>query len=111
MSGPVIGHQVIAVVRRTEGIPDRLGVPTLVETTHYVSGCSVQPLATIEQLSNVDQVVTRWRLFAPADADLIVTDAVITNGIQYEVDGDPMVWPDLGGVPHHLEAYLRRATG
>lgn len=111
MTGPPIGHQVITVVRRTDGPPDRLGVATPVETRYDVAGCSVQPLTTAEQLSNVDQVVTRWRLFAPPNADLVVTDAVVVAGIQYEVDGDPQVWPDMGGRPHHLEAYLRRATG
>ncbi|HEX5119849.1 MAG TPA: hypothetical protein VFW65_32080 [Pseudonocardiaceae bacterium] len=111
MTGPPIGHQIITVIRRTSGPPDRLGVPTQVETRHDVSGCSVQPVGTDEQLSNVDLVVTRWRLYAPADADVVVTDAVIAGGLTYEVDGDPQVWPDIRGQPHHLEAYLRRATG
>jgi len=108
---PYIGRQVVTIVRRSDGPPDHLGVPTVVETETQVPGCSVQPLTTAEQISDVDQVVTRWRLLAPAGVVMTATDAVIADGVRYSVDGDPQPWTDLGGRPHHIECFLRRATG
>jgi hypothetical protein len=107
----IIGHQTVILVHRAAGPPDTLGVPSHVETQESVSGCSVQPLTTTEELSDVDQVITRWRLYAPATVTLTAIDAVISDGVLYEVDGDPQIWSDMAGRPHHLECYLRRATG
>lgn len=108
---PFIGRQAVTIVHRTDGPPDALGVPTRVETETAVTGCSVQPLSTDEQLSDVDEVITRWRLYAPAGLPMTAIDAVIFDGARYEIDGDPQTWSDLGGRPHHVECYLRRATG
>lgn len=108
---PFTGREVITIVRRTPGAPDRLGVRVPTETQQTVTGCSVQPLGTDEELSNVDRVITRWKLYAPAGTVLTVTDAVMSNGVRYEVEGDPQTWPDIRGVPHHVECFLRRATG
>jgi len=108
---PLIGRETVTVVTRSWGPPDTLGVAAKVETPHTVTGCAVVPLTTQEDVSDVDHVVTRWRLFGPPDMAVTVTDAVIVGDLTYEVDGDPQVWPDARGVPHHLECYLRRATG
>lgn len=105
------GRDTITVVHRTAGTPDNLGVPAKIETRRQVAGCSVQPLGTDELLSDVDRVITRWKLYAPAATALTTADAVESNGLLYEVDGDPQVWSDTRGVPHHLECLLRRATG
>lgn len=105
------GHDTVTVIRRTNGPPDSLGVPTRVETQQTVPGCSVQPLGTDEMLSDVDRVVSRWKLYAPATLVLTATDAVQSHGITFEVDGDPQIWSDVRGAPHHLECLLRRATG
>jgi hypothetical protein len=111
MSTPYIGRQAVTIVRRSDGPPDALGVPTVVETETAVTGCSVQPLSTAEDISDVDQVITRWRLYAPAGITVTATDAVIADGTLFSVDGDPQTWPGLNGTPHHTECYLRRATG
>lgn len=105
------GQQTVTGVRRTWGAPDALGVPTRIDTPVEITGCSVQPLSTAEQLSDVDQVTTRWKLYAPASAMLTVTDAVIVNGLTYEIDGDPQTWSDQCGMPSYTECLLRRATG
>lgn len=106
------GRDTVVIVRRVMGAPDNLGVPTRIETREVVwNCCSVQPLGTDELLSDVDRVITRWKLYAPADVNLTSTDAVESNGLLYEVDGDPQIWADVRGVPHHLTCLLRRATG
>lgn len=111
MTIPFIGRQTVTVVHRTDGPPDNLGVPTVVETQTVVTGCSVQPVSTTEDVSDVDQVISRWRLFLPAGIAMTAVDNVIANGMVFSVDGDPQTWSDLGGKPHHTECYLRFATG
>lgn len=107
------GNKTVTGVRRTPGTPDRLGVPATVETTFEVPGCSFQPFAPPqEQLSNADLVQSMWKLFAPAGTGLVVTDAVRIDGKTYEIFGDPQEWPDpITGATHHVEFWLRRATG
>lgn len=105
------GRQAVTLVRRSPGPPDAYGVYARVETRETVTGCSVQPLGSDEQLSDADRVTTRVKLFAPAGTVLTATDAVETGGVVYEVDGDPEFWTDHRGTPHHVECLLRRATG
>lgn len=105
------GQQTVTGVHRTSGPADALGVPSRIDTPVDIAGCSFQPLSTNEQLSDVDQVTTRWKLYAPASAMLTATDAVIVDGLTYEVDGDPQTWPDQCGNPGYTEYLLRRATG
>ena len=57
-------------------------------TRTAVSGCSVQPVQGDEATVGRDTIVSRWRLFAPADADIIATDRVEYDGAVYDVDGE-----------------------
>jgi hypothetical protein len=109
-----LGSNVVTAVRRTEGAPDRLGVPAVIEQTWTITGCSFQPVMSMpsEDQSNVDLSVSLWRLFAPANSGLEVTDAIRYNGDTYEIHGDPQTWPDpVTGSPHHTEFWLRKARG
>jgi hypothetical protein len=67
----------------------------------------VQPVVGAENTVGRDTIVSRWQLFAPADADLTATDRVEFNGDTYEVDGEVQRWdfPPLS----HLTALLRRS--
>jgi hypothetical protein len=105
------GRQIVTAVRRTWGALDELGVPARIDTPTEVAGCVFQPLATSEQLSDVDQVTTRWRLMLPASVTLSATDAVIVDGLVYEIDGDPVLWSDQCGNPGYTSCLVRRATG
>ncbi len=105
------GRQTVTVLTRSDGARDSLGVPAVVEITTDVSGCSVQPLSSTEQLTDTDLVQSHWKLFAPATTVLRSTDSVMVNGLKYEVDGDPMVWNDFMGYPDHMEARLRKPSG
>lgn len=108
-----IGRQTVTAVLVTYGTPDNLGVAQKVETQTPITGCSFQPLTTIETLGDVDQVTSHWKLFAPTTVDLTAIAAIITpwDGLRYEVDGDPQVWTDYFGRVSHQEVMLRRATG
>lgn len=108
-----LGRQTITAVLVSYGAVDRLGVHARGETETTLTGCSFQPLSTVETLGDVDQVTSHWKLFAPATVDLTNLDAVITpwDGSRYDVDGDPLVWRDFLGNVSHQEVLLRRATG
>lgn len=108
---PTLGGQTATVITRTPGAKDRFGIPTSVETSVAVTGCFLQPLETEENLGNIDTVVSHFKLFAPAGTPLTPTGRVVVDGVSYEVRGDPMPWSDIRGIPHHIECYLRRATG
>lgn len=108
---PKLGGQAATVITRTPGAKDELGVPTWIETPVTVPGCFLQPSDTDETLGNVDTVISHFKLFAPAGTPLTSTGRVVVDGVSYEVRGDPMPWSDNRGIPHHIECYLRRATG
>lgn len=107
----LLGNQAITVVTRTPSTKDAYGVASESESQTAVTGCSVQPGRSSEKVTDTDLVQTHWTLFAPPGTQLGEADAVIYNGAKYEVDGDPMVWSDHLGQPHHLHAHLRRVTG
>jgi hypothetical protein len=81
--------------------------PTAVTQT----GCRVQPLPGSEQLLGRDEVVTRWRLLAPADAPLTSTNRIRWAGVDYEIDGSVQAQNSPTGSLAHLEALLKRVDG
>jgi hypothetical protein len=105
------GGTTVTLVRRTVSGTDAHGEDVYTLTREDVAGCQVQPVSSAEQLGTGDTVTTRYRLFAPAGVDLDAVDAVEVDGRSYEVDGETSRWSDLLGVPHHVEAFLRRVTG
>lgn len=103
------GHTVTVV--RPVGF-DRHGDPLPGDPTEtVVTGCSVQPASTTEDLDGRDTVAELWDLYAPAGTDLRATDRVRFGGILLEVDGEPLSWDDHRGTAHHLEVRLKRVTG
>ena len=74
-----------------------------------VSAAWVQPVASTEQLLNQDRVVSRWRVFLPAVADVVASDRLRYAADTFQVDGEVQTWDN--GAPHHREAFLRKVTG
>lgn len=74
-------------------------------------GCRVQPVPGAEQLLGRDEVVSRWRLLAPADAPLTAANRVRWAGVDYEVDGQVQAQPSPTGYLAHIEALLKRVDG
>lgn len=113
------GSQILTIVRPGEVIDvDYYGKPIYgPDQTIDIPGCSIQPLlgqASMEQMAATqDTVSTKWRFFAPAGADVKANDkarcAIVSGDLQ--VDGDPVIWPDMDGNPDHLEGYLTRYSG
>jgi head-tail adaptor len=70
---------------------------------------SVQPVSSLEDTTDRDTTVSRWRLRTPLTTDLTETDRVQWGDLVLEVDGDVETWsPDRPRVGHRA-AYLRRA--
>jgi hypothetical protein len=79
------------------------------ESCVVVSGCSVQPGDSSEDLAMRQNVSVRWTVWAPPDAPVTATSGVIFRGVLYAVAGEPEVWTDpLGRLSHkvaRLEAW------
>lgn len=106
------GIQTVTVVQRGASVgTDQLGNPQYAPTATDVPNCSIQPEFSTETLGSADRIITRWRLFAPPQTDLSAVDSVMFNGETFSIDGDPALWFDWYGKPHHQECYLRKATG
>jgi hypothetical protein len=55
-----------------------------------VAGCRVQPGVSSEDLAARTSNIIRWTVFAPGEADVRATDAVILDGVRYSVDATPI---------------------
>lgn len=113
MTVPIGNQTLTAIFVSYTSAVDKLGVQVKTETQVTLTGCSWQPLTTVETLGDVDQVTSHWKLFAPPGVDLSAIDAVITpwDGLRYSVDGDPMAWTDFFSTPSHQEVLFRKAVG
>jgi hypothetical protein len=113
-----LGADTVTVLKRSRGTIDRLGVATLVDTPTVVTGCSFQPNAASEVVSDTDFNVAMWLLFTPVlevfesltAADAIQVDINGTPTV-FEDFGDPQLWTDLFGRPDHYRIKLRKARG
>lgn len=83
---------VITVIKRTLSGQDERGNDTYSESSFSVSGCSVQPAASAESTDFADQLTTSITVFAPWGTNVGYLDAIVVNGLTYEVDGVPDVW-------------------
>jgi hypothetical protein len=83
--------------------------PNATETT--VTGCRVQPERGSDYTIDREAVLTRWRLFAPPTIDLLATDRVRHDGVDYDVEGSVERWPSPTNALAHVEARLRRVDG
>lgn len=111
----------VVVVRAATGTPGRNGIPARdwagAQRSQPVAA-SVQPESSEEDSDGRQTAITSWRLFAGPGIDLLATDRVEWGGLvdegtgkplPLEVDGEVARWRHHG-VPHHVEAVLRRAT-
>jgi hypothetical protein len=109
---PGIMCQTITGMRRVQNGVNRYNNPVYDSEAVTLTGCSFQPLDnTLEVHDDQDQVTSRWKLFAPPTVDLTSLDYITVNGVDYEFDGQVMVWPGTNGQPHHVEAFLKLVEG
>lgn len=107
-----LGRDTVYGIHVSAGAKGSKGIAAEVESTPFlITGCSFQPISAAEQMSNMDLTITMWRLYAPPATVLAAVDRVMAFGTKYQVFGDPQVWTDSRGKPHHLQCMLRKATG
>ncbi len=103
----------VTLVRRTKTGEDADGNDIYGTTETALPGCNWQPRTKrtfgAEDTSGRDQVIDGTVLFAPASADIRVTDAFRIRGDMYEVEGEPGLWE--GGRLAHWQVALQRVTG
>lgn len=104
----------VTVQARVVGVEDSHGNP--VESFAdpvTVDGCAFDPGGSVETLGpGREQVVSRPRVFLPADTVITARSLLTVRGLLYRVDGDPAVWvnPFTGWAPGTV-ATLERAAG
>jgi hypothetical protein len=76
-----------------------------------IGGCSVQPAQTQEVLTSRDTILDQWTVFAPRFADVLPTDRILWNNIQYEVMGQPSAWDSASGGISHIQFLMQRWEG
>jgi len=129
MPGP-LGGQTITIVKPTDltssNATDGYGIPLAGDTAPspqriVVPGCMLQPFtgprgSSETNTSDSDLTMTHWHLMIPlpqpAGFSIASEDKVEADGlIDLQVDGKPVVWPDLQGVPDHIESFLKEWAG
>lgn len=81
-----------------------------------VERCMVEPYPLAEKLNVEDMrdrefVRTALRVYAPKTTDIIYTDRVLFNGLEYRMFGDAGNWFHLNGALNHLAFIIRRVYG
>lgn len=84
--------QTITVLRRVLAEPDQYGNDTYTDAAVQVSGCVVQPAGSNEQTQFTDQISTDITVFMPYGTDVSPLDALVINGVKYEIQGIPQQW-------------------
>lgn len=74
------------------------------------TGCSFQPMTSTEDVVAQQRTESTHRVFMPAAADVLATDRLRFDGLDYQVEGDPEKWR-IRGHEHHLEVRVFRVAG
>lgn len=93
MSYPVLanGRMVTLRHRRVSG-QDAYNNDTYSYTEEQVGPCSIQQTNSRETTTFADQVLTGIIVFLPWGTDVSYIDAMIVDGVEYEITGDPDLW-------------------
>lgn len=101
----------VTLRRRVKDGVDALGNDSYTTAEEPLPGCSLQRESTDEDTDDKAQAETMANLYAPAGTDLSSVDAVIHDGVTYEVHGDPADWSSPTGRLDHVHARLKVVTG
>jgi hypothetical protein len=109
------GHAITVIQPTAKGPLGDYEPGTVTETT--IEGCYVQSRGSVnsrysqEQTGLRDTVATGLIVYAPPGTPILPTSRIKFQGIRYQVEGEPAVWDDARGRPHHVEVSLRRVEG
>jgi hypothetical protein len=90
---PVFPYGVtVTLVKRTISGQDANGNDTYTEKTLQVSNVVFVPAGASEILTFADQTNTIEQFYLPWGTDVGAYDAIIFQGIEYEIQGTPSLW-------------------
>lgn len=102
----------VTVVRAAAGASPDGGDPipnwTAATTTDYLG--ELQPLTTTEVVVAAQQTDSTHKAFLPPGTDVKATDRLRHQGLDYEIDGLPLILRSRGRA-HHIEVPCFRRTG
>lgn len=79
--------------------------------TLEIGECLVQPSdTTLSQDGRVSGIVDGLTVCAPVDADIKAGDRIEFHDRIYTINGDPLLWVDVGKL-EHMKLYLQRWRG
>jgi hypothetical protein len=84
--------QTVTLISRTVSGQDDYNNDVYAETSVDIFPCVVQPAGTTEAVQWTDQVSTDLAIFMPYGTDIEAVDAVLYNGLRYEVQGKTIDW-------------------
>lgn len=88
----LLNGQYVTLRHRVASGQDAYNNDTYVYTDVQVGPCSVQQTNSREATNFTDQVASGVLVFMPYGTDVTFLDAMIINGVEYEVTGDPDQW-------------------
>jgi hypothetical protein len=94
-----------ATVVRYAATTDEYGNTVHGAETRVSYPARLEQLAADEIIRDRDTVITDWRAFFPADADITAYDQIEARGVLFKVVGLPNQHQTPRG-PHHLEVLL-----
>jgi len=88
-----LGVQTVVRKRASVGPEDEYGNPTAGTVSSLdIHGCSVQPGGGSELDDRRESTTTLYSVWAPAEADVVETDIITHEGVDYAVDGAIERW-------------------
>lgn len=93
MSFPSLPYgKMVTILHRKLSGTDEFGNDVYTSTPEQVGPCAVQQGSSRENIAFNDQVITNLIAFLPYGTTVGYLDAIVVDGVQYEIDGDPDVW-------------------
>lgn len=115
MTSPIFPYAVtMTLVKRVlqPGVVDERGNDVYVEQNVDVPNCVFQPGGSSENLAFADQTNSTDNVYLPEGTDVMYLDAIIYNGVKYEVVGVPLHWRSpFSGRVSPIRVDVNRVTG
>ena len=106
--------QTVTVLRSSPGGFDAYGDPITSTTTETdIGGCAVADGDSYEPTARGREgVVVDKTLYAPFGSDILFTDRIISDGVEYRIEGSPALWQQpMTGTRFGMTVALVRAVG
>lgn len=107
----IVGRTRATLHRRTVTGQDDYGNDVWANVTLPLDGCTLHPRTSSEETGSRATVITGAWLYAPTGTIIDPDDEIEVNGVRYDVDGEPGIWPNFTGGFALQQVALRRVTG